>query len=160
MTAPQPAPQLTFADEGWSSSRDFDSVRRDFDSFQHKLLYLQHLPIDPRFRFDSTQDSGTAGRSEAARSAGMQAVWIYAQIGLACVLLAMTFAVTMRYIVRRSERTSELAKMGFGLGAFFQAKLPKVSEGANMRTTEGFAATTNKGKLDSIKQTRTISREL
>ena len=90
----------------------------------------------------------------------MQTVWIYAQIALACALLAMTFAVTMRYLTRHREKTSELIKMGFGLKAFLGAKLPPVSEGANMRTTEGFVATTYKGKLDSIRQTRTISREL
>jgi hypothetical protein len=82
------------------------------------------------------------------------------QIAAACALLIMTFSIMMRYLNRRSEYTSELAKMGFGLREFFFAKLPPVSDGANMRSTEGFIATTNNGCLDSIEQTRTISREL
>lgn len=90
----------------------------------------------------------------------MQTVSVSIQIVAACVLLAMTFAVLTRYLTRKREYTSEFAKMGFGLKEFFRAELPPVSEGANMRTTEGFVATTNKGQLDSIKQTRTVSREL
>jgi hypothetical protein len=90
----------------------------------------------------------------------MQTIWIYVQIVFACSLLAMICALTMRYLTRYSERTSELIKMGFGLKEFFGASLPPVSEGANMRTTQGFVATTSDGKLDSIKQTRTVSREL
>jgi hypothetical protein len=81
-------------------------------------------------------------------------------IVLVLVLFALTWAVLIRYMARRREYTPELARMRFNLKTFFGASLPPVGDGANMRVTEGFVATTRNGKLDSLKQTRTVSREI
>lgn len=90
----------------------------------------------------------------------MKAILIPVLFVVMLPIIALTWAVTVRYMVRRREEAGELARMGFNLDAFFEASLPPVDDGANMRTTKGFVATTNKGKVDSIRQTRTISREL
>jgi hypothetical protein len=90
----------------------------------------------------------------------MMTALTYLAISLVVALFALTFSVLIRYLSRRGEVAPELVRMRFGLKAFFNASLPPVSDGANMRTTEGFVATTTNGKLDSIRKTRTISREL
>lgn len=90
----------------------------------------------------------------------MMTVLTYLAIALILGLIALTWAVLVRYMARRRDIVPELARMRFNLKAFFKANLPPVGDGANMRTTEGFVATTNKGKLDSIQQTRTVSREI
>lgn len=83
-----------------------------------------------------------------------------AVIGVVLISIAITWSVLVRYMARRREVGPELVRMRFGLKAFFTANLPPVGDGANMRTSEGFVATTAKGKLDSVRQTRTVSREL
>lgn len=90
----------------------------------------------------------------------MMTILIYAAISIVLVLIALTWAVLVRYLARRRKVVPELANMRFDLRRFFHADLPSVGDGANMRTTEGFVATMNKRKLDSIRRTRTVSREI
>ena len=90
----------------------------------------------------------------------MMSVLIYAAIVAVLISITLTWSVLTRYLRRRREIAPELVRMRFGLKAFFTASLPPVGDGANMRTTEGFVATTTNRKLDSIRQTRTVSREL
>lgn len=90
----------------------------------------------------------------------MKTILIYAAIVAVLISITITWSVLIRYLNRRNEIAPELVRMHFDLKAFFKASLPPVGDGANMKTTHGFVATTTNGKLDSIRQTRTVSREL
>ncbi len=71
-----------------------------------------------------------------------------------------TAAVLIRLLRDGSSEISDLRRKGYGLRAMWSGSIPKPNSGSTIDVMEGLEFIAERGEIVSVRQTRTISREI
>lgn len=84
----------------------------------------------------------------------------YAFLAVFGVLAVMVMAILIKVLHQGPKEIRRLRRAGYGVGNLVRPELPKDATGATTEAMEGLEFIANRGRVVSVRQTRTISAEV